>query len=57
MNPVPRKPIRTDLEKEVRCTSRFANCRCKLQSGHRGAHDAGKVDGVEMKWGGKVYKR
>lgn len=43
-----RKPIRTDLEDSVRCTSRFAGYRCLLRSGHQGEHDAGIIV-----WGGR----
>lgn len=55
--PHKRKPIRTDQEAGNRCTSRWGSHRCRLQSGHSGAHDAGVVDAIEVKWGGRVYRR
>lgn len=53
-----RKPIRTDLEAEPRCTSRFASHRCRLKPGHSGAHDGGPGEnGARIVWGYRRGKR
>lgn len=53
-----RKPIRTDLEEQPRCTSRFGGYRCKLIPGHSGAHDAGTTEaGARVVWGARRRKR
>lgn len=42
--------------KGPQCTSRFAGCRCQLQSGHKGPHFHDGAKG-KLEWGGKITKR